>query len=130
MHKFDAGGRNRSIPESLEPKHRAQPKFDGSMVLLDEIVQIFRRSQVGSLAAPMFAEELPSRPVGRLIAIECDRTRQSALGLERPPEEGFRRGNISLRSQQEIHRLSPAVDSAIEIRPTAFDLHVGFVDPP
>lgn len=78
----------------------------------------------------MFAENLPDSPVRRLVAIERDRTGQSALGFERPPEEGFRRGDISLRPQQEIDRLSLAVDSAIEICPATFDLDVSFVDPP
>jgi hypothetical protein len=41
VHKLDASDCGRSIPESLEPKHRAQPKFDRSMILFDEIVQIF-----------------------------------------------------------------------------------------
>jgi hypothetical protein len=38
MHKFDAGDCSRSIPKFLEAEHRSEPKFDGSMVLLDEIV--------------------------------------------------------------------------------------------
>jgi hypothetical protein len=41
VHKLDAGDCSRSIPEALEPEHRSQPKFDESMILFDEIVQIF-----------------------------------------------------------------------------------------
>jgi hypothetical protein len=75
-------------------------------------------------------EELPGRAVRRLIAIERDGARQSALTLERPLKECFRRSDIPPRAQQKIDRLSSAVDSTIEISPAAFDLHVSFVDPP
>ena len=78
----------------------------------------------------MFAEDLPDSPVRRLVAIERDRTGQSALDFERPPEKGLRRGDIPVRPQQEIDRLSVAIDSAIEIGPATFDLDVSFVDPP
>ena len=73
---------------------------------------------------------LPGRAVRRLIAIECDDARQSALTLERPLKECFRRSDIPLRAQQKIDRLSIAVDDAIKLGPAAFDLHVSFIDAP
>ena len=106
MHEFDAGDRNRRTSKSLKPEHRAQTKFDGSMVLFNQIIEVFRRSQLGSLASTMFAEEFPGRPVRSLIAVERDRARQSALALERPLEKSFRRSDIPLRAQQEIDGLS------------------------
>ena len=78
----------------------------------------------------MCGEELPGRAVRRLIAIDRDDARQSALTLERPLKECLRRSDIPLRAQQKIDRLSSTVDSTIEISPAAFDLHVSFVDPP
>jgi len=33
---------NRRVPELLKSKHRAKSKFDGSAILFDRIVQIFR----------------------------------------------------------------------------------------
>jgi hypothetical protein len=41
MHKFDAGGRRCGLVEMLEAEHRTEPKLDGSMILFDQIVQIF-----------------------------------------------------------------------------------------
>ena len=100
------------------------------MVLFDQIIEVLRRSQLGPLAASMRGEELPGRAVRRLLAIKCNRARQSALTLERPLKKCFRRSDIPLRAQQKIDRLSSTVDGTIEISPAAFDLHVSFVDPP
>jgi len=66
----------------------------------------------------------------RLIAVERDGARQSALALECPLEKSFRSSDISIGAQQEIDGFSVAVDGAIEIGPAALDLHVGFIDPP
>jgi hypothetical protein len=38
MHEFNAGDRDRGAPKALQSKHWTQTKFDGSMVLLDQIV--------------------------------------------------------------------------------------------
>src|SRR5450631_636235 len=62
MHEFDAGDRDRGAPKA-QSKHWAQTKFDRSMVLFDQIVQIFRGSNFGPLAAPMFAEDFSGRPM-------------------------------------------------------------------
>jgi hypothetical protein len=84
MHEFDSGDRNRRTPKSLEPKHGAQTKLDGSMVLFDQIIEVLRRPRLGPLAASMCGEEFPGRAVRRLMAVKCDRARQSALTLELP----------------------------------------------
>ena len=130
MHEFDAGDRNRRVPKSLEAEHWTQTKLDGSMVLFNQIIEVFRRSQLGPIAASMCGEELPGRSVRSLIAIERDGARQPALALKRPPKEGFRGSDIPLGAQQEIDGLSIAVDGAIEVSPATLDLHVSFIDAP
>ena len=87
MREFNAGDGDRGAPKALQSKHRTQTKFDRSMVLLDEIVQIFRGPYFGPLAAPMLAEDFPRRPTRSLVIIKCDGARQPALALERPPEK-------------------------------------------
>jgi hypothetical protein len=77
-----------------------------------------------------FAQEFPGRPARSLIAVERDRARRSALALERPLEQSFRRGDIAIGARQEIDGFPVAVDGTIEIGPAALDLHVSFVDPP
>ena len=41
MHEFDAGDRRCGLAEMLEAEHWTEPKLDGSMILFDQIVQIF-----------------------------------------------------------------------------------------
>jgi len=68
--------------------------------------------------------------MGCLVAIKRDGPRQSALALERPPEKGFGCRDIPLGAEHKIDRLSLFVDRTIEVSPAAFDLYVGFIDPP
>jgi hypothetical protein len=41
VHEFDAGDRRCGLAEMLEVEHRTEPKLDGSVILFDQIVQIF-----------------------------------------------------------------------------------------
>jgi hypothetical protein len=59
------------------------------MILLNQVVQIFRGPYFGPLAVPMFVEDFPRRPMGRLVAIKRHGARQSPLALKRPPEKRF-----------------------------------------
>ena len=76
------------------------------MVLLDEIIQIFRGSEFGSRAALVFAKDFPGRPMRWLIAIERDLMWESALALDRPAEKRFGSRDIALGAEQEIDGLS------------------------
>ena len=78
----------------------------------------------------MLFEEFTRRSMRSLIAVERDGTRQPTLALERPTEKRFGSRDIPLGAEQEIDSLSLLVDRAIEVSPVAFDLHVGFIDPP
>jgi hypothetical protein len=41
MDEFDAGNRRCGSAEILEAEHRTKPQFDRSVILFDQIVQIF-----------------------------------------------------------------------------------------
>src|SRR5208282_5003753 len=82
------------------------------------------------LAAPMLPEDFPRRPMRSLVAIKRDRAWRPPLVLERSPEKRLGGRDIPLGAEQEIDSLSLLVDRAIEVSPAAFDLHVGFIDPP
>lgn len=130
MHEFDTGNRNRRALKSLEPEHRTQTKFDGPMILFDQIIQIFRGAYLRPLATRMVAKDFPGRPMRSLITIECDLARQSALASEGPPEKRFGSRDIALGAEQEIDSLSLLIDGTVEISPADFNLDVGFVDAP
>jgi len=97
--------------------------------LVKHIRQIFRGSNFRPLAGLMLVKEFPRRSMRSLIAVQRDLLRQPALALERPPENALAAATSAWRGA-EIHRSSLLVDSAVNIGPPAFDLHIGFVDAP
>src|SRR6516225_10269439 len=46
VHQLDAGDRGRSIAEPLEADHHGDALLDASVVLLNEVVEVFRRAQL------------------------------------------------------------------------------------
>jgi len=46
VHQLDASDRRRSIAELLEAEHHGDALLDVSVVLLDEVVEVFRRAQL------------------------------------------------------------------------------------
>ena len=130
MHEFDAGYRNRRVSKTFEPQHRTQPKLDRSMVLFNQIIEVFRRSNLSPIAASMCGKKLPGRSMRSRIAIERNGARQAALALERPPEESLRSSDVPLGAQEEIDGLFIAVNGAIEISPATLNFHVSFIDAP
>ena len=46
VHQLDAGDRDRHIVEPLETKHHSDALLDAPMVLLNQVVQVFRRAQL------------------------------------------------------------------------------------
>ena len=80
VHEFNASDGDRGVSKALKAKHWTQAKFDRSMILFNEIIQVFRGSNFGPRAALMLFEEFPRRPMRSLIAIERDLVRQSTSG--------------------------------------------------
>ncbi len=112
----------------FEAEHRTEPKLDQSVILLNQIVDVFGRPDLALIFLGMFAESLFGGPMRGLIAVERDLTRQSRMAPESPPEEGLGRDDVPLGAQQEVDGLSLFVDRAVEIGPASFDFDVGFVD--
>ena len=96
VHRLDAGDGGRSIAELLEAEHHSDALLDASVVLLNEVVEIFRRADLGPAAALVFFEAFPRRPMRGLITVERDLLRQPTLSLKRPPKERFGRRDIPL----------------------------------
>jgi hypothetical protein len=83
MYEFNAGDGDRGTSKPLQSKHRTQAKFDRSVILFNEVIQLFRGSNCGPLAALMFFEKFPRCAMRSLIAIECA---QSVADLTYPPQ--------------------------------------------
>jgi hypothetical protein len=55
MHELNGDGGDRGAPKTFQPKHWTQSKSDRSVVLLNQIVQVFRGPYFRPLAALMLA---------------------------------------------------------------------------
>ena len=64
VHEFDAGDGRRGSSKMLEPEHRTKPQLDRSMVLFNQIVDVFGRPDLALISLGMFAESL-CRPAMR-----------------------------------------------------------------
>src|ERR1700734_1602598 len=130
VHEFDAGDGRRGSSKTLEAEHRTKPQLDRSIVLFNQIVDVFGRPDLALISLGMFAESLCRPAMRRLIAVERDLVWQLALALERPSEERLGGGDVPLGAKQEIDGVSLFVDSAVKIRPAASDFDVGLIDAP
>ena len=54
VEQFDAGDGRSCAIKVLEAEHRSGPGFDTTVILFDQIVQVFRRSQLGMLPSIVF----------------------------------------------------------------------------
>ena len=106
MHQLNAGNDNGGIPEPFEAKHNVDPRLDVPMVLLDQIVQIFRGSNLRVAGQQAINLHLAHRAVGRRVAVQGNDLRGTALAFDRLLEESRGRSDISPRTEPEINSLA------------------------
>ncbi len=136
VNHFDPAQDRPSRCHRLQPEHRTNSALDGTMILLDPIIEIGALSDPDRLhLAPRSVLEPLCRvaghdrlPVG-LAAVDHD-----PLWPAMPPkgsaQELLGGGQIAPLTEPEFDRIAVAVDRAIQIAPLAPDLDVGFVDMP
>ena len=69
VHQLDAGDRGRSIAELLEAEHHGDALLDVSVVLLNEVVEVFRRAQLRVGRQKSVGFQLAHRTVRRSVAV-------------------------------------------------------------
>ena len=69
VHQLDAGDRGRSIAELLEAEHHSDALLDASVVLLNEVVEVFRRAQLCVGRQRTVGFQLAHRAVRRGVAV-------------------------------------------------------------
>jgi hypothetical protein len=113
----------------LKPSITATRCFT-SMVLLNEIVQVFRRTHLRVRGQQAIGFKFAHRAVRSRVAVQRDRRRGAALALDRLAEERLGSANITMGAQPEVDRPRRPVNGAVEVTPLASDFDVGLVDPP
>jgi hypothetical protein len=113
VHEFDPGDGDRGVSEPLQTEHGAQAKLDRPMILFNEVIRIFRRSNFCSRAATVLCEDFTRRTMRSLISVERDFMGQAPAACERPTEKRFGGGHISLGAQEEIDGLPGLVEGPL-----------------
>lgn len=130
MHQLNACKGDRSVPEPVEAEHDVGPQLDVTMVLPDQVVEIFRGSDFRVLRQHTVALHLPHSTVRGSIAIERDGLRWLALMFDCLAEKGFGRLHVTFRPEQEVDRLARPIHRPIKVDPFAADFQASFIDAP
>ena len=128
--QFDPGHRDRGGLEPLEPEHRTDPRLHAPMVLLREVIQVLRRSQLRVSSQFTVSLHLAHCAVRCGLAVQRDGPRARALTFDRLAEERLGRGNVTLWAETEVNGISCAIDRPVEIDPSTLDFHLGLVHTP
>ena len=131
VQQFDAGNRDRCIAEPLETEHHGDALLHPPMVLLDQVIQIFRRAQLRLRSELAIGFQLAHRTVRCSVAVERDRLWAATLALlNRFTTECFGGGDVAPGTQSEVDRPAGPINGTIQVAPLAADLDAGLVDPP
>src|SRR6202040_1026299 len=87
VEQFDAGDCDGGVVEVLEAEHGPGSGLDTPMILFDQIVQVFRRSQLGALPCLIFIWNFTHCSMRSGIAIKRDADRCAQLRAKRFAEK-------------------------------------------
>ena len=127
VHEFDASQDGLRRPERFKPKHRPGDALDGTMILLDDIVEILDLPDLDRDVSLRI--QLVERSLVGAALVHRHRTGDFTVP-HRFVEKAPCRCRIAFGSQQEIDSFALLVHRAIEIFPDTFDLDVGFIHAP
>jgi len=100
------------------------------MVLLDQIVQVFGRTQFRQCGESALLLKFANRTMGSGITVQRNGLGRAALGAYGLAKEGLGRGDVAPRAEPEVNGFSFRVDSPVEINPLAADPDIGLVNAP
>ena len=113
--------------ERFEVEHRPGNPFDGAMILLDDVVEVFTLAHQDWYVAPG-VDRIDRRLVGAAL-VHRDLVR-IAVRSHCLVEEALCCGHVALGREQEVDGLSLLIDGAVQVFPDAFDLDVGLIHAP
>src|ERR1022692_4514872 len=93
MDKLDAGDRDGCVRERLEPSHRRTASLDGSMILLDDVVQVLARAHFDVAPTRMFTPQQPQRAPARHVAVERHFAESGPIRVLRGQASGISRSS-------------------------------------
>jgi len=130
VQQLDAGNGDRRISEALEAEHHSNALLHAPMVLLYQIIQIFRRAQLCVRGERAIGFQLAHRTVRCCVAVQRDCLRAALLAFDGLTKERLGGCDIALGAQSEVDRPARPVNGTVQVAPLASDLDVGLVNPP
>jgi hypothetical protein len=125
MGELNSGDRKLRSRHGLETVQGRAPSLDGSVVLLDDAVQV---SLIVTPEQRVKAQQ-PERPVTRGVAVErCLPWSASVIRGHGIAEERLGDCSAAVGPQKEIDRPAFLVDRPIEVGPSASNLHARFIN--
>src|ERR1035438_10134525 len=128
--QFDAGDGGSCAIKVLEAEHRPCSGFNTPVILFDQIVQVFRRSQLGVLPCLVIFWHLAHCSLRCSVAIQCDTDRRAFLGTKRLAEERLGCRDVSGRAESEVGGVAIPVYGTIQIDPSSSYFQVCLVHTP
>ena len=102
VHQLNAGNRDGGVAKLLESQHRSDALLDAAVVLFNQVIEIFRRTQLGLRWNGTFGFQLAHRTVRRSVAVQRESLRRVLLALNRLAEEGLGNGYVASGTQPEV----------------------------
>jgi hypothetical protein len=102
VHQFDAGDRDRCVMELFEAKHHRDALLDTPMVLLNQVIQVFRRALLRVRRQRAIGFQLAHRAVRRSVAVQCDRLWWVPVVIDRFSKEGLGSCYVTPGSKSEV----------------------------
>jgi hypothetical protein len=127
VHGFNARNDDSGTSKRLEPQHRSGDSFEGPVIRLDEVVQVFVLTHQ-DIDASVSLYAFSGRRVGATLVdrdllwdvVQVDDALQKASG----------RSHIPLASEKEVHRLALTINGAVMAFPLASHFDIGLIHPP
>ena len=128
VHGFNALQRSFSRVKPLEALRSSHLLLNESMVLFDDVIEIFHSPQLTIFGQYLFILRISDSFRVSSILIHTDRERKAAMiGTHHFPEEPFRRRNIAFRAQYKLNRLPFFIYGVIEIFTCLSDFDVSLI---
>ena len=91
-----------AVAELLEPQHYSNALLDAAVVLLNQVIEVFRRTQFGVPRQRTVGFQLTHRTVRCSVPVQRDRLRWTPLTLDRLAEESLGGSDVAPGAQPEI----------------------------
>jgi hypothetical protein len=114
----------------LKSSITARRCFTHRWVLLNQIIQLFRRTHLRFQGQQAIALQFARRTVRGSVAVQRDRLRGAPLAFDRFAKERLGSTNITAGAQPEVDSPARPVNGSVDVAPLAPDFDVSLVDPP